>query len=565
MRLQCLVTILACSVSIACIAASEPAPLAYSPLAQTPSSNAVASAAPEATKAGMAIMEQGGNAFDAAVAVAGALAVVEPYYSGLGGGGFWLMHLGYSETDLFLDSREVAPARATANMFLNQQGDVIKNLSVTGPLAAAIPGEPAGMAYVANNFGRLTLARDLAPAITLAKQGFPVNQRYRDMAEMRLDDLRRSPAAAKVFLKDNEVPPVGYIVKQPDLANTLTTFAQQGKAGFYDGLVAKQLVQGVKHAGGIWEANDLTNYHVLLRRPLTANYHNMSIVTAPPPSAGGIGLITMLNILEKFDMTELTPMQQIQLTVEAMRRAYFDRTRYLADPNYVTVPTRRLTSMQHADRLRETITPRKATPSKSLGKPEIKITEGQHTTHFSIIDKEGNRAAVTLSLNYPFGACFMPPGTGVILNDEMDDFSTKPGAPNVYGIVGSHANEIAPGKRPLSSMTPTFITTQTGVGIIGTPGGSRITTMVLLGILDFEKGHLPDSWVKVSRYHHQYLPDEIQYEPGTFTDEQIKQLEAMGYKLHEINRHFGNMQAIYWDRATNTVYSASDPRGGLVY
>ncbi|MBD3610476.1 MAG: gamma-glutamyltransferase, partial [Gammaproteobacteria bacterium] len=382
---------------------------------------------------------------------------------------------------------------------------------------------------------------------------------YRRMAGFRLKALQASPAAAAIFLANNQVPSVGYIIRQPDLATTLQALADYGMEGFYAGKVADKLVQGVKAAGGIWSKKDMQQYQVVERIPVVTEYHGYKVTSAAPPSSGGVAISTILNILQGYKLGEMDKVQRTHLVVEAMRRAYRDRAEYLGDSDYVDVPMAKLTSKQHAQLLASTIQMDEATPSREL-KPVAVEAEGPHTTHFSILDREGNRVSATLSINYPFGAAFVAPGTGVLLNDEMDDFSSKPGVPNAYGLVGAEANAIAAGKRPLSSMSPSFVEGPDRVAIIGTPGGSRIITMVLLGILDFIDGHEPEHWVALERYHHQYLPDVIQHEPDTFSDEEKAQLQLLGHQLQEISYRYGNMQAVLWDKKDQRVLAASDPR-----
>ncbi len=529
-------------------------------VAGRPPAPAIASAHPLATRAGMEVLAVGGNAFDAAVAVSAALAVVEPYSSGLGGGGFWLLHRQRDGHDVMVDGRERAPMVASRTMYLDANGDVEPGLSVDGALAAGIPGEPAALVHIAEHYGRLPLRRTLAPAIRLARDGFPVDEYYRRMARFRLAALKNDAQAAGIFLVDNEVPAVGERILQPDLAATLASIARYGRAGFYLGPVAERLVNGVRAAGGIWSAADLADYRVVEREPVRFEYRGMHITAVAPPSSGGVALATMLNILSGYDLDGLDEAARRHVMIEAMRRAYRDRAEFLGDPDFVTVPLERLTSAAHAQQLRATIRLEAATPSASLP-GRASLQGGRDTTHFSILDSEGNRVAATLSINYPFGACVVPPGTGVLLNDEMDDFSAKPGVPNVYGLVGAEANAVAAGKRPLSSMSPTFVESPAGIAILGTPGGSRIITMVLLGILDIADGKLPQDWVSQPRFHHQYLPDEVQYEAGAFDAPTISALEARGHRLKPLDSTYGNMQAIYWDRKTGRVSAASDPRG----
>lgn len=526
-----------------------------------PDSQAIASAHPMATQAGMQILDAGGNAFDAAVAVSAALAVVEPYSSGIGGGGFWLLHRASDARQVMLDGRERAPQAAQRDLYLDAQGNVVPGLSMDGGLAAGIPGEPAALAWLAEHYGRLPLKQSLAPAIQLAQAGFPVDRHYRAMARFRLAALRRSPAAAAIFLEQGEVPAEGVLIRQPGLANTLHALAEHGRDGFYSGKLARRLVEGVRKAGGIWSLDDLAQYRVIEREPVSFRYHDRRIVSAALPSSGGVGLATMLNILSGYRLEQLDPAQRIHLVVEAMRRAYRDRAQYLGDPDFVEAPVSLLVDPRYADGLRASIHPQRATPSRLLpGKASL--SRGTDTTHFSVLDREGNRVAATLSINYPFGAAFVAPGTGVLLNDEMDDFSAKPGVPNAYGLVGAGANAIAPGKRPLSSMTPTFVESEQGVAILGTPGGSRIITMVLLAILDMDRDTGPASWVALPRFHHQYLPDVIQFEPGALSPSVQQALERQGHELRAVDSTWGNMQAVYFDYVSGKVEAASDPRGG---
>ena len=527
---------------------------------QTPPASAIASAHPLATKAGMDILAQGGNAFDAAVAVTAALAVVEPYSSGIGGGGFWLIHRAQDGFQTMIDGRETAPGAAHRDMYLDKSGKVIPGLSMNGPLSAGIPGVPAAMAHMAEKYGKLHISASLLPAIRYAQEGFEVDEYYQKLAGFRKPVLNESLESKKIFLDAGEIPPVGYVIKQPDLANTLKAIAKNGHKGFYDGPVARQLVRGVKSAGGTWSLEDLKNYKIIEREPIRGEYRGVKITSAAPPSSGGIALMEIFNILSAYDLDAMDRTTRKHMIVEAMRRAYRDRAIYLGDPDFVQVPVKQLTDDLYAAGLRASIRKDKATHSANL--PGIEASkEGFHTTHFSILDSEGNRVSATVTVNYPFGSGFTVPGTGVLLNDEMDDFSAKPGVPNAYGLVGAEANAIAPNKRPLSSMTPTFLESEEGIAILGTPGGSRIITMVLLGAMDFMAGNTPDSWVSLGRYHHQYLPDVIQYENAALTEKEIQGLQSKGHKLKQVGRSYGNMQAILWDKKTDVVSAASDPRG----
>lgn len=526
-----------------------------------PKGAAIASAHPLATQAGFEILAQGGNAFDAAVAVSAALAVVEPSGSGLGGGGFWLLHRESDGFEVMLDGREKAPLAAHRTMYLDSAGQAIPALSQDGALAAAIPGMPAGLAHLAEKYGRLPLATSLQPAIRYAREGFRVGNLYLRQAAIRLKALRNSADAARIFLVNDQLPAVGTLLRQPELALTLEQFAQRGKAGFYSGPIAEKLVRGVRAAGGIWTLQDLKEYNIVERRPVQGVYRGIKITSAAPPSAGGIVLVEALNILSYFDLEKLNDITRKHLIIEALRRAYHDRALYLGDADFVNIPLWRLISIDYAAGLVSAMRTDRALPSDFLSGEDVEREIGRDTTHFSIIDNEGNRVAATLSINSQFGAGFVAPGTGVVLNNEMDDFAVAPGVPNVYGLIGGDANSIAPGKRMLSSMTPTFLDDGRRVGVLGTPGGSRIISMVLLAVLDFTAGHGPESWVAVPRLHHQYIPDRIEYEAGTLSAETIVKLQRLGHRLQEVQTRYGDMHAVLWNRDSGQLSAASDPRG----
>ena len=512
-----------------------------------------------ASQAGHEILEQGGNAFDAAIAVSAVLAVVEPTSSGLGGGGFWMLHRAEDGFQTMIDARETAPAAANRDMYLDEKGEVIRDLAANGPLAGGIPGEVAGMEHLARNYGRLPLAASLQPAIRIAREGFAIDKKFHTLLGWRFDNIKRWPAAAEAYLADGEMPEIGHVVRLPDLAWVLEQVAEYGAKGFYTGPVAEKLVEGVQAAGGIWTMEDLSSYRVKEREPIRTVFGGYELVTAPPPSSGGIAIAEILNIIEPWDVNSLEPVLRTHLLVEAMRRAYRDRAVHLGDPDFVEMPIEMLTSQYYADGLRASIRPDRATPSSMLA-GNVPPGGGTDTTHYSIIDADGNMVAGTLTVNTPFGSAYMPPGTGLVVNNEMNDFSAKKGTPNEWGLIGFTANEIQPGKRPLSSMSPTFMIGEDKRAVIGTPGGSRIITMVLLGILDFMRGNEPESWVALPRFHHQYVPDEISAEPDAFTQEQIEALEALGHTVNVRNRTWGNMHGVLWNRETDAVTAGSDPR-----
>ncbi|MET0498878.1 MAG: gamma-glutamyltransferase [Steroidobacteraceae bacterium] len=530
-----------------------------------PGKAAIASAHSLATQAGLEILQQGGNAFDAAVAVASALAVVEPSSSGLGGGGFWLLHRASDGFEIMVDGREVAPAAATRNMFLDKDGNVIRGLSITSALAAGIPGEAAGWAHLSKTYGRLPFKTSLQPAIKLARDGFPLNERLRGGIESKRNTFNKG-AAAKVFLKDGAAPARDTLIRQLDLANTLTVLAEQGPDGFYKGTIAKRLVDGVRKMDGIWSLEDLATYQVKERKPVYGEYRGARIISAPPPSSGGVALIDALNILSGYDLKNVDSATRKHLVVEAMRRVHRDRAEYLGDPDQVDVPVEKLVHPFYAAGQRASIRMDRATPSDTL--PSISAAAaGPETTHFSILDADGNRVAGTMSINFFFGSGLMVPGTGVMLNNEMDDFVAKAGVPNGFKLVGADANAIAPHKRPLSSMTPTFVEKKDGVMILGSPGGSYIMGMVLLATLDWMDGLPAEEFIKKGRYHHQYMPDQLSFEPGAFTADEKTKLAGFGHQLRESPQP-GNLQIVTWDYASGAVKAVSDPRGvgvGVVY
>jgi gamma-glutamyltranspeptidase/glutathione hydrolase len=527
-----------------------------------PPGYAVASAHPLATDAGIEILRAGGNAFDAAVAVSAALAVVEPYSSGIGGGGFWLLHRASDGFETLVDGRETAPHAASAAMYQDSQGHAIADLSRNGAIAGAIPGEPAALAGIAQHYGTLGLARDLAPAIHLARDGFAIDAHFAEFVAS--EESRLSPAARAVFMPDGKPPAVGALVRQPDLAQTLQGFADGGMAGFYSGEVAKKLVDGVRANGGIWTLDDLAAYRVVERAPVHFYFRDYRVTTAPPPSAGGIGLAESLQQLEVLGWSGDAGVRSQQQVIEAMRRAYRDRAAYLGDPGFVGIPMHWLLSRTHAIALAQSFVTGHATPSATLPRVDAiqrAAHEGPETSHFSILDADGNRVAATLTVNLRFGSGFMAPGTGIIVNDEMDDFAASVTDSNAFGLIGSRANAIAPGKRPLSSMTPSFVEGPQGVLVIGTPGGSRIITMVLLGILDFVRGATATQIVSAPRYHHQYLPDAVEFEAPAFDAAAQENLRTMGYTLKPVAEPYGNMQVVLWRSTPKTLEAASDPRG----
>jgi gamma-glutamyltranspeptidase/glutathione hydrolase len=512
-----------------------------------------------ATEAGFEVLRQGGNAFDAAVAVSAALSVVEPISSGIGGGGFFLLHDAKSGRDVFIDARETAPESATPAAYLDAKGELDRDRAENGPWSAGIPGLPAALVHVSEKYGRLPLRTTLAPAIRLAREGFPIYDRLARGYGSRREVMERYPGTRAVFLADGDPPEVGEILRQPDLARTLERLAAKGFDGFYKGETAKLLLAGVQAEGGKWTAQELAGYRVRERDPLRLKYRGWTILTAPPPSSGGIALAQMLQILSGWDLAKLDDAHRTHLVVEAMRRAFRDRTIYLGDPDFVRVPVARLMSPDYASGLRASIHPEKATPSDLfVGKPAP--LEDEETTHYAILDAEGNRVSTTQTVNLLYGSGLVAPGTGVLLNDEMDDFALRPGTPNAFGVMGFEANAPKPGKRMLSSMTPSILESKDKVVAIGAPGGSRIITEVLLGILGYDAGLTPQQVAALPRYHHQWYPDVISAEAGALAPDVVAALQAMGHTVNAGEPIWGNLQTVEWNRAAGTMAAGSDPR-----
>ena len=524
-------------------------------------SAAIASAHPLATAAGFEVLAKGGNVYDAAVAVSAALAVLEPNGSGLGGGGYWLLHRQKDGFETMIDGREKAPLAAHKDMFLDKDRHVIAKLSIDGALAAAIPGLPAALVHIAEHYGQLPLAETLAPAIRYAKTGFAISERYLKLLTARAEVLNTYPDSAAIFLTKGQPPELYSILRQADLAQTLERLAESGRDGFYSGVTADKLVSSVQQAGGIWTKEDLAAYQVIEREPIKGVFHGIKITSSSPSSSGGIVLIEALNILSGYDLEHSDELTRKHLITEALRRAYHDRSLYLGDADFINIPVNRLLNEDYAAGLRSSLRIDKAMPSELLSGEIKPQPEGTNTTHFSIIDEQGNRVAATLSVNMSFGSAFVAKGTGVLLNDEMDDFVSLPGAMNGYGLIGGSANAIQPGKRMLSSMTPTFLEDENRVAVLGTPGGSRIISMVLLGLLDFAKGNGPESWVQVPRFHHQFMPDVIEYEQSALSDAEINGLAAIGHQLKPAPNIYGDMQAVQLTKATKVLSAASDKRG----
>ena len=472
------------------------------------------------------------------------------------------MHNAEDGQSVFVDAREKAPSMADRDMYLDENGDVLRTASLNGPLASGIPGLPAALHHVTNNHGSMPLYKLLEPAIRLARDGFPAYERLITALNVAKKSRTLSPKFKAVFMPNDQLPEVGQLIKQPELAKTLEIIASNGHDGFYSSFFTQKMIDEARQDGSIWLADDFKNYSVVEREPIKVNFLGAQLTTAPPPSSGGTTIATILNIISEFDFIEMDISTRTHLVVESMRRAYRDRAFFLGDPDFVDVPIKKLTSKEHASILAQSIDMNAATPIHEDDQLDEKYAwnEGSHTTHFSILDMDGNRAAVTQTINTWFGSGYMLPSSGLILNNEMDDFSAKPFAPNRYGLVHGEQNSIQPNKRMLSSMTPTFIESEKGLAILGTPGGARIITMVLLSILDYFEGGTAETMTATKRFHHQFLPDVIRYEKDAFTEETITILESKGHTLQEISS-YGNMQVVTWEKDSGDVSSSSDPRG----
>ena len=493
----------------------------------------VVSAQHLATQVGVDVLRRGGNAVDAAVAVGYALAVVYPAAGNLGGGGFMTIQLADGRKT-FLDFRETAPRGATANMYLDKDGNVIKGISTKGHLAVGVPGSVSGMEYAREKYGTMKRADLLAPAIQLAEQGFALDQGDIDLLHTSTTDFQDDPASATIFLNNGQPFQVGDKLVQSELAKTLREISRSGTDGFYKGWVGNAIVASSQAGKGLLTQEDLDGYKTRELAPVECDYRGYHVISAPPPSSGGVIICEILNILEGYPLKELGyhSAQAVHVQIEAMRHAYVDRNSYLGDPDYVKNPLDRLLDKDYAAKIRAVIDPNKAGVSKDI-KPGVPPHEGSNTTHYSIADKDGNAVSVTYTLNDWFGAKVTAAKTGVLLNDEMDDFTAKVGVPNLYGLVQGEANAIAPGKRPLSSMSPTIVTKDgKTVMVVGTPGGSRIITAVLqtmINAIDYDMN--AQEAVDMPRIHQQWLPDLTNVENFALSPDTRKILEGMGHKF----------------------------------
>jgi gamma-glutamyltranspeptidase/glutathione hydrolase len=523
----------------------------------------------DATDAGVEILKEGGNAVDAAVAVGFALAVVHPVAGNLGGGGFMLVRFKNGNAH-FLDYREEAPSAASMNMYLDAQGNVIPDASTVGYRSIGVPGSVAGMARAEKLWGKLTLKQAMQPAIRLARDGFVLTDDEAD--EMHDPLLTKFPASRRIFQRDGNFYRAGDTFRQSELARTLQRIATDPET-FYRGSMARQIAAATQSGGGIITAQDLAHYRAKDRAPLVGEYHGYQILTAPPPSGGGIGLLETLNILAPYDLTspgDRSP-ADIHFIAEAFRRAYMDRTDYLGDPDFTPIPVKQMISLPYAAAFRVSILPDRATPSSTLKRPSGFLPpppelspphhESNQTTHYSIVDADGNAVAVTTTLNNSYGSGVTVPGLGFLLNDEMDDFASKQGVPNMYGLIQGPANAIGPGKRPLSAMTPTIAVKNGKVAmVLGSPGGPRITTTVANIFLSVADGGLNiQQAVDAPRFHHQYLPDILYLEPG-FPASTVAALRAMKYTVKVSQRHWSDGECIAVDPTTGELSGGQDHR-----
>jgi len=525
-----------------------------------------------ASQAGADILHQGGNAVDAAVAVGFALTVVHPQDGNIGGGGFMLLRTADGAAH-FIDYREKAPAKATRDMYLDAQGNIIPGASTVGYRAIGVPGSVAGMVYAEKRYGKLTLAQVMAPAIRMAREGFALS--WGEADDMRDPDLAKFPASRQIFQRDGKYYQAGEIFRQPELAATLQKIAANPD-DFYHGEMARQIAAAVEQGGGLITAQDLANYEVKERRPIHGSYRGYEVLSAPPPSSGGIALVEALNILEGYDLGALGShsAQSIHLTAEAFRRAFFDRAEFLGDPDFANIPVAQLVDKKYGVAWRASLDPHHASDSRQLKRPEfaaleryaelhpqpLTVREPEHTTHYSVVDAEGNAVAVTTTLNDSFGSRVTVPGLGFLLNDEMDDFTSKPGSPNLYGLIQSPNNAIGPEKRPLSAMTPTIVLKDGKLFLVlGSPGGPRIITTVaniLMEVVDY--GMNIQEAVDAPRFHHQWLPDTVYLEKG-FSPDTIKLLQQMGHKV-TVEDYWSDGECIAIDPASGERLGATDER-----
>jgi gamma-glutamyltranspeptidase / glutathione hydrolase len=526
----------------------------------------VSSVSEIASQIGVDILKRGGNAVDAAVAVGLALAVVWPSAGNLGGGGFMVIRLADGKATV-IDYREMAPAAAHRNVYLDEKGNYIKESSTYGHRAAAVPGTVAGLAYALEKYGKMSWADVAEPARKLAADGFPVWYQLERSLKNASEGLSRYPETKRIFLRDGNPYETGEIFKQPELAAVFERMIKDGPREFYQGETAKLIEASMKRAGNgkPWmTVEDLKNYKPVEREPLRSKYRGHEIITMPPPSSGGVALIQMLHILERYDLKSMGAgsSKAIHLMVEAMRRAFADRAHYLGDPDFVKVPVAGLTSRKYADKLAKTIALTRASESRRIDHGDPLPHESEETTHFTLVDKDGNVVSNTYTINDSFGNKITVEGAGFLLNNEMDDFAPKPGSPNFYRLIQGEANAVAARKRPLSSMTPTIVLKDDKVWFaVGSPGGPTIINTVMQVIINIiDHGMNVQQAIDYPRVHHQWMPDEIRYEPFGLSPDTISKLKEIGHKFQELPRNMGDAQAVMIEDKTGVRLGGSDPR-----
>lgn len=513
-----------------------------------------------ASQVGLDILKRGGNAVDAAVAVGFALAVVLPHAGNLGGGGFLVLHDVKSGQNIALDFREMAPRHASRNMFLDENGNIIAGKSLYSHDAIGVPGTVAGLEYAVKKWGSLPLSEVISPAIQLAEHGIPVSHSLAKMLNAVQEKLGKWPSSRAIFFQEDRPLRYGERLVQQDLAHSLRLISQQGSPVFYRGEIGDKIIAQIQHHQGLMQKNDLRAYKVIERQPVMGNYKGYQIVTMPPPSSGGVHLVQMLNIVEQFPLQQwgANSAQTLHYLTESMKLAYADRSQYLGDSDFVHVPVKGLSSKRYAQTLAKRISAEHATPSSHIRPANPLPYESDQTTHYSVVDQHGNAVSVTYTLNFNFGSGIVAAGTGILLNNEMDDFSAKNGEPNAFGLIGGDANAIAPHKRPLSSMTPTIVLKDQKAWLVtGSPGGSRIISTVLqtlINTIDFQMN--PAEAAAAPRIHHQWLPDEIRVEKGISADT-IELLKQKGHKIMQKST-MGRTQTI--QILPDGIYGYSDPR-----
>ena len=524
----------------------------------------VVSADAIASAVGVDILKKGGNAVDAAVGVGFALAVTFPGAGNIGGGGFMVIRMADGRTST-IDYREKAPGAATQNMFLDEKGNFVPQKSQDGYLSCGVPGSVAGLLHALEKFGSMSRQNVMQPAVNLASRGFRLNHEFTDELKGEMSQLLKYPSTQKIFTKNGKPLEEGSLFAQSDLARTLQRIQKLGKDGFYKGRTADLIVAEMKRGGGLISREDLLSYQAVDRPPIRGTYRGYEIISMGPPSSGGMVLMEMLNLLEPYPIGSygFGSSKTIALMTEAMKIAYADRAEFMGDADFYPVPIARLISKEYAAERRHLLDTTRATPSREIGHGAINVREGSHTTHYSVVDPWGNAVSVTTTLNSWYGSKIVVDGAGFFLNNEMDDFAAKPGAPNQFGLVGGDANSVQPNKRMLSAMTPTIVLKDNQPYLVlGSPGGSTIITSVLQVLVNVIDHHMNVAEANdAPRFHHQWLPDTLRYERFGFPKDVIENLEKRGYVVRQLNGSLGRVEAIVIDRKNGFLYGSTDPRG----